>query len=464
MPYLGSRTVADCQALALALHPKVRGLRAAYDRVRPQWEARDLFGAQRYARDLSHLESRWRTAVKSAQKVRIPRQHGVSTTFADKPYAKMVRAVRQGGADAPPRGGDLHEMSVRLRRVYAKLRPAVFGYDASDPYASAMTASGAGLAGSGSGLTKSVADCAQLVGQYGEDVRKAIARSASGRCADWDGALVLLALKAGDPSLSSEPPEVMAQLIASNEDCASTPAGDVYDQLVKTIGDWLPSGGAASGASSAIGFDWTSPVQSLQAWAGATQSLQDCKDLIANYSVQIPALGDRLHAANDAWQKADPSGLATFTAAYAKLVADWGSAVGPAQAKIASADPTGLSSSPAPTEYAALLAAAQEYTSLTVQLDVEAHKLGAVLPTAPAAVQPPQSPSSAFLQQTSAAIAAAKDAATGLKNETKSEWDDVAPWVKGGVVVAAIGVIGYALAQIATITGALKSEGTRRHA
>ena len=40
----------------------------------------------------------------------------------------------------------------------------------------------------------------------------------------------------------------------------------------------------------------------------------------------------------------------------------------------------------------------------------------------------------------------------------------VAPWVKGGVVVAAIGVIGYALAQIATITGAFKNEGTRRHA
>ena len=433
----------------------MRGLRAGYDRVRPQWEARDPVGARRYGRDLGQLEARWCTAVKAAQKVRISAQRDARSTFADKPHAKMVRAVRQGGLAAPARSGDLSDLGARLRRVYDKLRPAAFGYDALDPYGSAMTSGGPSEGGpEGSGLTKSVADCAVLIGRYGGAVNRAIEESGRGPCADWQGALTLLALKADDPTLAAQSPEDLAATVAANEDLASTPADEVYSLLVRVVSDWLP--GAAGGPR--IGFDWTSPVQSLQAYAGAIKNLLDCKELIDNYSVQIPALADRLGAAASAWQAADPSGYAAFAASYGQLTAQWGAAVGAAQARINSQSQIDLSSTAAPSEYAALLSAADQFNALSSQLDQQASTLGAKLPAAPAAVQPAQNPSSAFLQQTSAAIQAARDAAAGIQKETKGEWDDVAPWVKGGVVVAAVGVIGYALAQVATVGGLLKGQ------
>ena len=595
MPYLGSKTVADCRQLALTLHPKVRGLRAGYDRVRPQWEARDPVGARRYGKDLGQLEARWRTAVKAAQKVRVSSSRDARTTFADKPHAKLIRAVRQGGLAAPVRSGDLSELSGRLHRAYDRLRPTAFGYDALDPYCSAMTSGGPSEGGpEGSGLTKSVADCAALVGRYGDAVNRAIAESGRGPCADWQDALTLLALKAGDPTLAAHPPADIAATVAANEDLASTPADEVYSLLVRVVSDWLPGAARGSfghdgdglpfpgpcrncgsttagwakdfrctceacgmprydkgaptveaarraknvlaaqlerqpwlrgigiggrpgcyavkvnvGASAPysaiprtvagvptlidvvgdirpfgldpssiaqglqsvestvsnaaaggprIGFDWTSPVQSLQAYAGAIKNLLDCKELIDNYSVQIPALADRLGAAASAWQAADPSGYAAFAASYGQLTAQWGAAVGAAQARINSQSQIDLSSTAAPSEYAALLSAADQFNALSSQLDQQASTLGAKLPAAPAAVQPAQNPSSAFLQQTSAAIQAARDAAAGIQKETKGEWDDVAPWVKGGVVVAAVGVIGYALAQVATVGGLLKGQ------
>jgi hypothetical protein len=385
MPYLGSRTVADCQALALALHPKVRGLRAAYDRMRPRWEARDLMGARCYGRDLSQLEARWRTAVKRAQSVRVAKGRSAATTFADKPHAKMVRAVRQGGAGGQLRPGDLADLVKRLSRTYERLRPATFGYDVADPYGSAMTSGGAagGLPSGGAGLTRSVADCAALVGQYGDAVNAAIGKSGRGPCAEWQTALTLLALKAGDPTLAAqalEAPGDVARLVAADEDLASTPAEEVHGLLVRVIGDWVPSGAD-------IGLD--------------LPSAQDVRDAASSAAQSVTS------AASSAYD-----GASTALSSAASAVSD-----GLPSAQAVQDTVTGAGTSVATAMGNAWQSAKDSYQSTK----------------------------------------------TALKNEVDEEVDritkpvsDAMPWVKGAVVVAGVGVIGYALAQIATLTSGMR--------
>lgn len=103
--YMGTHTLADCKKLALAMHPSVRGLRTAFTRVRPAWQAKDLFGAERYHGDLTALERRWVTAVSHATAVRPSKVGGESMTFAARPFDKMVRALRVNGMSGVERTG-----------------------------------------------------------------------------------------------------------------------------------------------------------------------------------------------------------------------------------------------------------------------------------------------------------------------------------------------------------------------
>lgn len=271
MPYLGSRTVADCKSLAQALHPKLLGLRAAYAKLRPQWEAHDLFGAQRYAGDLARLEGRWGAAVEGARRVRVcDGQEGV--TVAGRQFDRMVRAVRQGGMTGAPRGDDLAGMSVRLRRAGRKLGVR-FGYDVLAPFDSALTASGS---------VKSIADCAGIIAQYGDTIGAMgnvwqQARSAWGLTgaatadaiyngplgklqSDWASAVTGVALKAGDPGMVSLGPSGMSKLLMSDSGNASNPAQDEYDALMAAVTELsgvmqlLARGQQMFGGGSTVGF------------------------------------------------------------------------------------------------------------------------------------------------------------------------------------------------------------------
>ena len=333
--------------------------------------------------------------------MRISAQRDARSTFADKPHAKMVRAVRQGGLAAPARSGDLSDLAARLRRVYDKLRSTAFGYDALDPYGSAMTSGGPSEGGpEGSGLTKSVADCAALIGRYGDTVNRAIEESGRGPCADWQDALTLLALKAGDPTLAAHPPADIAATVAANEDLASTPADEVYSALVRVISDWLPG---ATGDS--FGIDSSTIVQGVQ---GTASSIAD--SLSTTASSAYDAVSNAASSARDAASNA-------------------------------------LSS-----------AASAASDALPSAQDVKDS-------VSSAAQSASQSASSAW-QSTKDAYQSAK---TSLSKEVDDEVDrvekpvtDAVPWLKAGVVIAGVGVIGYALAQIATLTSGLRAGGARR--
>jgi len=122
------RTVADCIKLDSALRPRIRALRAAYSQARPQWEAQDIFGSERFGVDLAKLESRYQAAVTHAQKTPVHRRRGVFGSPAQSGYDRLVSAVRQAGAGGPSRPGDLQELTRRLRPVLRRHAPG-FGLD-----------------------------------------------------------------------------------------------------------------------------------------------------------------------------------------------------------------------------------------------------------------------------------------------------------------------------------------------
>ncbi len=252
-------TLTDCQTLARMLHPRIVGLDAAYGQVRPLWEARDLFGARRFAKDLQALKGRWGQAVRTAQKHRAGPFGKVS---AEKPFERMVRAVRQGGMASTERAGDLTEMTRRLEGVHTALGASRasrttakgsgksrIGYDVLQPFDSALAAGGS---------VRSVADCGAWLAQYGDSVAALVnldpdtwrtyyealvfkASPSAGDNAyadlnkirdDWASVLVSLALKAGDPAYAKMSPSEFAQTIAMDSGNASNPAADEYDQLM----------------------------------------------------------------------------------------------------------------------------------------------------------------------------------------------------------------------------------------
>jgi hypothetical protein len=512
MPTLGTRTVADCQALASQLHPQILGLRTAFGKLRPAWQRHDVFGAERYAKDLDALCTRWGAAIRDAQRVYIHPSRGAGLTFAPRQYERMIRAVRHDRTQQKPQPADLVALGRRLHTASRKLQSS-FGYDILHPFDSALTASG---------VVKSMNDCANLIGQYGSGMNALPGMWSAARAAwqtsmgvsgaalsdriyngplsqfltDWSGALLGVALKLGDPSACKLSPVDFAQLILSDRGNESNPAQDEYDALMKamlegsavrnlllsqgqstmgvdipTSGDDMPPAGSATNTDLANAASF-GLLNRFKAWAGAVKSLKDCQDIIANYGTWIPILGDRYKAVQPKWQAVDGSASATFSnggesqafsVAYARLVADWAVAMATVGPELKASGPS--STTPAASEYDTLLAASTQFTNLSAQLDAAAEKAGIAVSTLPSyspTVQPTQDSSSAFLQQTSAAEAAAKKAVLGawtaVKKEANDEVDrttkpitDLTPWIKGGVVVAGIGVIAYAMSQANTL-------------
>jgi hypothetical protein len=122
MPFFGKKTLADCTRLHDALHPRVQSVQNAYAQLRQPWQERDIFSAERTAKDVRGLETRWANAETELRTLveRAPHAHP-GLTPAQSTYDRMVRAVRQGGWTAPERPGDLAELHRRVRKAARKL-------------------------------------------------------------------------------------------------------------------------------------------------------------------------------------------------------------------------------------------------------------------------------------------------------------------------------------------------------
>lgn len=149
-------TLHDCRTLEGVLHPKIEALRAQHGALRASWETADIFGAERFRRDLGGLDARWKDAQRALARVRQGRR--ASLTPAEPAYDRLVRAVRQGGATAPLRRGDLAELTRRLHR-----RAGSFGFDLAEVWNSNPAVSAWNDFQAYTGHVKNLRDCSDLI-------------------------------------------------------------------------------------------------------------------------------------------------------------------------------------------------------------------------------------------------------------------------------------------------------------
>ena len=202
-------------------------------------------------------------------------------------------------------------------------------------------------------------------------------------------------------------------------------------------------------------------LDKIRAWAGVVKNLKDCNDLIVNYSRWIPTLGQRYDAIKAQWSGVDSDASQAFAYSYGTMKSDWDAAVATVQPELAV---NGASETvAAASEYAALIAAAEKFSDLEKQLGSEARALGIDLGTLPSydpIVQPPVDSSSSFLKNTSGGIPGALNAlgatlAGGNAPPGFNPLDN--PWVKAGLIVGAIGVVGYTAGQLANLGSLAKA-------
>lgn len=346
MTFFGKSSIADCRHLESALDLKIRSLRTAHGELRASWERTDIFGAERYARDLAGLEARWKDARGMLGRVRVGRR--AAMTPAQAAYDRLVRAVRQGGATAPMQRGDLAELTRRLQKRAGTL-PG-FGFEWSEV---------------------------------------------------WN----------------------------------ANPAVSAYNDF--------------------------------QAWTGNVKNLKDCADMITVFRVAIPDLVHNFDLLAPAWRAVSPEGVEAFARDVGAMQAAWNAAVARVQPMLneyGASDTTA-----AQEEWDALNAAAGQTVPLNARLAQGRRAVATSGGPAPAFVnrplpQPKADSQDGFMKWTDpnrgGVPGMLADAGSRLVGDKNGERRGDTPWyadplgnrwIQAGLVVGAIGVVGYTLSEVRAV-------------
>ena len=245
-----------------------------------------------------------------------------------------------------------------------------------------------------------------------------------------------------------------------------TPCEALYVRLLRISND-------ARALEPRFGFDVLSPWDSVKAYLGTTPSLRDGWLLVKNYGPWIRNLGDDFDALQAAWTAQDIDAVQAFDVGLTDLRQSFEQAanlLGQTQgvtfapafekwadtADVALAGP-GLDTTAGSGAYDVLLGAIGKFAPLRDKLAL-AHRTLGVTSTVPwAGVSQQNAPTGAdalYSTLTTGTVGALGDIGekivTGRVADGGGWWTDPlkSPWIVGGLTVAAVGVVGYTLAQI----------------